>query len=165
MGREIRRVPPDWEHPRDERGNYIPLYDEDYTIAADGWLAQVMAWERGDDPDREVAARQYGDRYYWDWDGGPPDRDRYRTRAWTAEEATAYQIYETVSEGTPVSPVFASLDALIAWLVDQGHSERAARGFAASGWAPSLSMLVRSDGSRDIASDIEGLDLITREDG
>lgn len=26
MGREVRRVPADWEHPKDSRGKFIPLY-------------------------------------------------------------------------------------------------------------------------------------------
>lgn len=31
MGREIRRVPPNWRHPRDEHTRrYIPLYDKSY---------------------------------------------------------------------------------------------------------------------------------------
>jgi len=25
MGREIRHVPENWEHPKDENGNYIPI--------------------------------------------------------------------------------------------------------------------------------------------
>lgn len=42
MGREVRRVPPDWEHPRHTKetttnpktiGHYIPLHDEDYETA------------------------------------------------------------------------------------------------------------------------------------
>jgi len=33
MGREIRRVSEGWEHPKDARGNYQPLYDEDFEGA------------------------------------------------------------------------------------------------------------------------------------
>ena len=28
MGREVRKVPGDWQHPKDEKGHYIPLFDE-----------------------------------------------------------------------------------------------------------------------------------------
>ena len=28
MGRELRMVPADWQHPRDARGNLVPLFDE-----------------------------------------------------------------------------------------------------------------------------------------
>lgn len=39
MGREIRRVPMDWEHPKDERGYFIPLFDRDYESVG-------LEWER-----------------------------------------------------------------------------------------------------------------------
>jgi hypothetical protein len=40
MGREIRRVPANWEHPKDERdGGYIPMYDDDFDAA----LAKCLA--------------------------------------------------------------------------------------------------------------------------
>lgn len=139
MGREVRRVPRDWEHPRNESGRYQPLYDKDYDTAAQEWLAELMAWEAGTCPDRQKAEEKYGIRYLWDWDSSPPDKKYYRARAWTAEEATCYQFYEDVSEGTPLSPVFETLDELVAWLVaDQGYSERAARAFAERGWSPSF---------------------------
>lgn len=49
------------------------------------------------------------------------------------------QIYETDSEGTPVSPVFASKDELAEWLVTEGgYSRQAADMFARDGWAPSF---------------------------
>ena len=34
MGREVRRVPPDWEHPTDEDGNWIPVLDRPYDPMA-----------------------------------------------------------------------------------------------------------------------------------
>lgn len=142
MGREVRRVPLDWQHPRDEYGHYVPLYDQVYEDAAAEWLANLRRWEDGthpdliDDPDLKTRMP-----FFWGWDGGPPDKERYRERHWTAEEATGYQFYETVSEGTPLSPVFASADELAAWLVStQGYSEKSARSFVAAGWAPSFVM-------------------------
>ena len=30
MGREIRRVPKNWEHPKDEEGYYLPMYEMDF---------------------------------------------------------------------------------------------------------------------------------------
>ena len=44
MGLEIRRVPPGWEHPTDERGEHIPVLDEDYESAGLGWVAELLAW-------------------------------------------------------------------------------------------------------------------------
>ena len=43
MGREIRRVPKGWEHPRDEGGKYIPMFDQSYDDAAKEWLEGLMA--------------------------------------------------------------------------------------------------------------------------
>lgn len=49
-----------------------------------------------------------------------------------------FQVWETVSEGSPISPVFATEDELVGWLTTQGYSRAAAEGFAKSGWAPSM---------------------------
>jgi len=132
MGREIRRVPLGWEHPRDDKGHYKALYDQCYTEAADEWLQGLRKWEAGEDPNRA----KYPDiRYFWDWDGSPPDGESYRPAF--ESEPTAYQIYETVSEGTPTSPVFETEEEIVSYLVAKGHSETAARGFVKGGWAPS----------------------------
>ncbi len=132
MSREVRRVRPDWEHPH-RINPYIggdefrPLFD-DYADAAASFEA---------DPD--------------DWDGEAPDPARYMP-AWAPEEATAYQVYESVSEGTPISPVLPDREALIEWLVNDGSGlgiggrkmpltrEQAER-FAGSGYAPSMVMV------------------------
>lgn len=54
------------------------------------------------------------------------------------EACTAFQIYENVSEGTPVSPVFATPAEMSRWLVDQGYEQAAADAFIAQGFAPLL---------------------------
>jgi hypothetical protein len=150
MGREIRRVPPDWGHPRqsckhspwtggcdDAKAHggqcYHPLFDESYREAVAGWKAGYEAWERGED---EVK-KEHPDWEYWDYHGNPPDREYYRPD-WPEGTATAYQVYETVSEGTPVSPVFAMESEIVDWLVSQGRSRHAAEQFVRSGWAPSM---------------------------
>ena len=70
----------------------------------------------------------------------PASREAYE--AWAKIEPPAgdgWQMWETVSEGSPVSPVFASADELVAWLVEsEGYSPQSARSFVESGWAPSL---------------------------
>ena len=38
-------------------------------------------------------------------------------------QCTCYQLYENVSEGTPVSPIFDSKEALFAWLRESGYPE------------------------------------------
>lgn len=131
MGREIRQVPTGWEHPRNESGRYRPLYDETYEDAAAKWVESFIAWENGAHPDRAKTET----RWFWEWEGGPPDEEYYRP-AFTAT-ADHFQIYETVSEGTPVSPVFATREELADWLVEQGTSREGSDAFAAGGWAPS----------------------------
>ncbi len=64
-----------------------------------------------------------------------------------AERLTCLQIYEDVSEGTPVSPVFGSSDELREWLVARGVSDVAADEFLRQGFAPSF--VLGSEGVRD----------------
>jgi len=147
MGREIRLVPKDWEHPRNERGHFQPLHDATFQDAAREWKERLAAWETS--PERK------GDMEYWEWGGDPPDRKYYR-QAWPDGAATHFQIYETVSEGTPVSPVFATRDALANWLVTQGHSRNAADAFAKDGWAPSM-VVTNVGGKVDIKMGIDSM--------
>lgn len=67
-----------------------------------------------------------------------------------------YQVWETVSEGSPISPVFKTEDEVVKWLVSEGYSEKAARGFVGVGWVPS--MIGTSDGK--LHKDIEAYDVI-----
>jgi hypothetical protein len=55
-----------------------------------------------------------------------------------SSERTAYQIFENVSEGTPVSPVFETKDALVGWLAQQGFSAERIETFLEWGFAPSF---------------------------
>ncbi len=139
MGREIRMVPPNWEHPRNEKGKYEPLYDEDYLTATKEWKAGYALWEKGEHPSQE-------DYPYWDYEGTP---DEAMCRPKFKEDATWIQMYETVSEGTPVSPPFATKEELVNYLVANGDFWDQSRGdggwdranaekFVASGWAPSF---------------------------
>lgn len=51
-----------------------------------------------------------------------------------------WQLWETTTEGSPVSPVFATADELVNWMVADGYSREGAEAFVKSGWAPSLVM-------------------------
>ena len=126
MGREIRRVPPNWEHPKKERfdmrsgqmvEDYQPLYDEAFAPAMREWIQNWEAWEAGTHEDFAEHGAECPN--YWDWSSGPPDPHYYRPN-WKDGEATWYQVYETVSEGTPVSPPFATQDELVDYLVTNG---------------------------------------------
>lgn len=133
MGREIRKVPKGWEHPKNDDGNYKPMYDELYIDALNEWLTNHNLWLKGKHPDQP---REY--KYYAEWDGDAPWVDYYRPSF--DLPADHFQIYETVSEGTPTSPVFASKDEMSIWLVGEGYSEEAAKGFCEMEWAPSMAI-------------------------
>lgn len=63
--------------------------------------------------------------------------------AWEREEPPAgegWQMWETVSEGSPVSPVFPTAEEFENWLIGQGYSEGAVEQFTKVGWAPSAVM-------------------------
>lgn len=129
MGREIRMVKPGWEHPKDKKGNDLPLYDLDYDTVCANWY--------------EAAAR-----WFHDYEGSPPNEAYYRKEKWAEGEATYFQLYETVSEGTPVSPAFATKHELIDYLVEHGdfygqkrgecYSRKSAEQVVNSGYAPSM---------------------------
>jgi hypothetical protein len=47
-------------------------------------------------------------------------------------------IYETVSEGTPVSPVFETMGDMENWLLRCGYSPKVVARFSEKGWCPSV---------------------------
>ncbi len=165
MGRELRRVPANWQHPRDHRGHFRPLHDRSFSVAAAEWDDAASKWSEGlkRDWSANVDAEGYhGDRRAWkprdgkeacatyeEWGGERPTPEFYMPDF--TEPATWFQVYETVSEGTPVTPAFATPDDLIEHLClsgtqtsdgrpwDPPWSRRAAESFVrGSGWAPSL---------------------------
>lgn len=69
---------------------------------------------------------------------------------WT-EEPTHFQVYEEVTEGTPLSPVFESEEELVEWVVDKGYARKAAEKFAEYKYAPS-SAIINGQWYNDIAA-------------
>ena len=116
MGREIRRVPPGWEHPTDKLGNYQPMFDHTIEHAQAEFRASKYAEVR-------ALADTLDPLYY--------------RREWE-NEPTAYQVYETITEGTPVSPVLLNEDELRGWLIGRGSSRVAADAFIKQGWVPTF---------------------------
>jgi hypothetical protein len=166
MGREIRRVPPNWEHPKDENGDYKSLHDWDYETAGREWLENCIAWENGtygwlqEHPEEKEETP-----FYWDWDGGPPDPDYCRPKF--EEEPTWYQMYETVSEGSPVTPPFETKEELLEYLVEYGTfwdqmdgkggwDREIAQRFVDSGYASSMIVTISSEGHVDIKTPRDG---------
>lgn len=70
-----------------------------------------------------------------------------------------WQMWETVSEGSPVSPVFTTEETFIAYLIEEGHSEHAAREFAKTGWVMSAMGITYADGTGVLAANIDAYDL------
>jgi len=160
MGREIRRVPPNWEHPKytaedhsHRIGQYRPMFDDHFDATFVKWLADFDRIRSGDFTDIE---RECYPRGLADWlvdEGAPPDPNYYRP--YKDEEATWFQVYETVSEGTPVTPPFATKEELIDYLAANGDfwdqsrgdppwKRKAAESFVKLEWAPSM-MAVSSE--------------------
>ena len=103
MGREVRMVPAGWEHPVDSRGNYEPLYD--------GYEEAVEAFVKDIEKMGLLKALEEND-------GGP----RYSDYMHPEGERTHYMMYEDTSEGTPISPAFATPEELARWLADNNAS-------------------------------------------
>lgn len=134
MGREVRRVPATWQHPKDERWNdkrYKPLYDgSQYEPRKKDWLDTLA---------------EKGLQKTLDWCGNPPNQEDYMPN-WPDAERTHYMMYEDTSEGTPISPAFATPEELARWLTDTGASlfggmtasYEAWLNIARDGWAPSM---------------------------
>ena len=145
MGREVRRVPADWKHPIDpDTGRYKPLFDGAYFAdRLREWNEENSKWSRGEFP--EYASAESRKMTYSEWAGDQPKSCNYMP-AWPDEQRTHLMMYEDTSEGTPISPAFATPEDLAHWLADNGASAlgsstatyeqwlRVARG----GWAPSL---------------------------
>jgi hypothetical protein len=118
MGREVRRVPADWEHPKDELGHNKPLlsgtfveYEERRRQWDNGFVKGygAEAWDKKPD-----SGTTFGDWH------GEYTRDDFMPDF--GDRATHYQMYETCSEGTPISPVFATPEELARWLADTSAS-------------------------------------------
>lgn len=127
MGREVRRVPADWQHPKhwttglrglEER--YKPLFPgENYQSRVDEWDEECSKWKRGEFPD--YADEESRKLTFEQWNGQRPHRDDYMPN-WPESERTHCMMYEDTSEGTPISPAFATPEELARWLADTGAS-------------------------------------------
>lgn len=127
MGREIRRVPKDWEHPKREDGDYIPLEKGPFSKVLSDWREDRDQWEKGlrrrwgfgDNPDTWIPIE--GDMEFDDWVGGLPSPEEYMPE-FAPGAATHLMMYEDCSEGTPISPAFATSEELARWLADNNAS-------------------------------------------
>lgn len=146
MGREIRRVPKNWEHPKESNGNYESLVD-DYIGSLKYYKKEVEEFieqmteviESGDVKiyDTLFKTPQEAFDYLTEDEITPPDIHDYMP------EGSWYQLFENVSEGTPLSPPFETKEELIKWLTDNedfwGNTwgEEGAKDIVNSKYAPS----------------------------
>lgn len=151
MGREVRMVPADWEHPKDSTGHHVPLHGRDCEAAQREWDKGLALWCRGLRDNYGGGQEAHGERadiYGWvQWTGGRPATEDYMP-AWPREMRTHLMMYEDTSEGTPISPAFATPEELARWLADNGASSFGDMtatyeqwlSVAHGGWAPSMVM-------------------------
>lgn len=139
MSREVRRVPANWNHPKtdivDRNWNlrYQSMIQLDYNEVYAEWEKELSEWKKAYDLfsswqavelsvlndkyeyEKKVVVNTDDNAYdmfvstYWDAPRPPNPRHYMPTGTW-------YQLFQTVSEGSPLSPPFETSDELIAWL-------------------------------------------------
>ena len=172
MGREVRRVPSNWQHPQDEDGEYIPLFGDSFAECAARWDEEDIKWREGFVEDWDWKPGSLIERWrlrgpacsmenFADWDGPRPVESDYMPD-WPMAERTHWQMYETTTEGTPISPIFATAEDLARWLADTGASAFGSYIATYEEWlatimrgsAVSAIMTTYSDGSRELESGV-----------
>lgn len=121
MGREVRMVPPDWEHPRDVDGRLVPLYSGyiEHLHGRAQWARGLVTdynggWKPKDSFDTTEALS-------WEEYAGDRKPETYMP-CWPESACTHFQMYETCSEGTPISPPMPTPESLARWLADNDAS-------------------------------------------
>lgn len=138
MGRVVRRVAKDWMHPVYTRenapypsmvGRHVALFDGFDPDEQAEWDEGARKWADGLRPEKgewiplEEAPLQYRgkDDTWEEWTGKRPDPADYMP-SWSEEELTHIMMYETTTEGTPISPAFETGRELARWLADNDAS-------------------------------------------
>lgn len=136
MGREVRMVPPDWKHPKNDRGHYIPLLGANFEKRLAAWELGNAKWSEGLRDDHNGGWMPIGDvesKTYADWDGEKPEAGGYMP-TFPVGSATHLMMYEDTSEGTPISPAFATPEKLARWLATTDASAFGNMGASYEGW-------------------------------
>ena len=132
MGREVRMVPKDWEHPKDGRGYFIALFEGcKFEQMVQEWDEECEKWNRGEFP--SYASEENKKLPYDQWNGMRPNPDEYMPN-WDRSERTHLMMYETCSEGTPLSPAFETPEELAKWLFDNDASAFGSQTASYEGW-------------------------------
>ena len=154
MGRMLVMVPPNWSHPRIIHQNgeegFQPILNRSFEEVASKWEQECRKWEAGERPD--YCPEECKSMRYSDWAGDRPNPKYYRP--WKEEEATWYQLWENVSDGTPVTPPFPTKGQLIEYLVengdfwDQARRREGVTGMDCDPWSREAAETMVNDGYR-----------------
>lgn len=123
MGIAVRRVPSDWVHPKDENGRHVPLRNGlDFERRTREWDEGAAKWQQGlrkdlDTGDWVLIEAHLRGMAYTECAGSRPDPHEF-TPPWPAHQCTHWQMYEEVTEGTPISPACVSPEELARWMAD-----------------------------------------------
>lgn len=118
MSREVRMVPENWKHPKLSGSNtFIPLRDN--------FREAVVNYEQ--------AERDHGIKYVMECLGKLNVED-FMLPYCDDSERTQYMMYESASEGTPISPAFNTPEELARWLVDNNASSFGGRTASYDQW-------------------------------
>ncbi len=113
MGREVKRVSMDFDWPLD-KGWWGYLLDHSFYV-------ECQSCSKKSDPEGKCGIC-YGERYATVPTVVEPD--------W----GMAYQMWETTSEGSPMSPPFKTPEELARWLADTNASSFGAKGATYDEW-------------------------------
>jgi hypothetical protein len=139
MGIKVRMVPPDWVHPEDEslsedftqrHADWVETRDQFNNGMVRDWGSPLdKAWKPKDARNAGVSLEE--------WAGSEPIASEYMPE-WPAEVATHFMMYETVTEGSPISPAFATPEELALWLVDNNASAFGREGATYEQWLSTI---------------------------
>ena len=126
MGREIRKVVANWQHPKNSEGRYVRLQNgADLPSHIREWDEQAAKWVVGLRRDYNGEWIQVEDKFkgktFAEWYEDRPDPSDYMP-VWAETESTHFMMYENTSEGTPISPAFPTLEKMAQWLAENGAS-------------------------------------------
>lgn len=136
--RQVRKVPANWQHPKKPDGSYIPLFEGyrwniDYTswvIDRERYKTEWMLKNKEQEPSKSASdcmtcfIAEYG----------PEPKSCDYMPAWSPEEQTHLMMYETTSEGTPISPAFLTDVELAVWLFENKATTFADQTNTYEGW-------------------------------
>lgn len=120
MGRELRRVPANWQHPKRD-GRYVPLYGGSWSAELAEWQRTAEAFAKGVTLDGSPLPSEANGCTFDEWHGSRPEHIDYMPD-WPETVRTHFQMYETCSEGTPLTPVLESPEAVARWCAENGAS-------------------------------------------